>query len=1248
MSFILYTGDSFFKTALSLMYDFQTDHFGHCCLLGSPNYDTMGTKRPSCTLFDTSSNINTSDRKLQPGGNVSRDPSPRPALTAQSEQERDGGREDDWRRERETEKMRDKARPKDMDPRDRHYDRDRALAPRPRDGERDWRERERRHEDGGSRNGRPLSNVERETEREVDRGMRKGDTFPRIRKHSGEHGRRLTATAEMVEERGERRQRDRPKREELDDWEREREKARQREMQRLRERDEIRGRPKDERQNTGRRYAEDEKGRERYREFDAGFQDERREVGGSRDTARRREKPRPDFGQREVRMPSPRRRTDREESEKTRRREEWRGTRSEGDSDEREMKRERQRERQREEMQYQHSRSEGDKSNPTQRERDRDRQGYREEDKHRYRERYKERDRERDEDRSRRWEDEKDRERYREDQRRPAREADRDRYKESARDTKEDRRRHERYRDYKEGRVREAKEREEDPRSDDLTSRGRQSPSETFPRQPPRAQSSGEWSTTESDRDVDEQRSAAERRQEEKKRSERQERDRGEAAGSRHEQRRMWLEPQRGNNSKGDFVDAERETRERGMKSQTEWRREGQRGKQEPDESCWDQSSCEGRRRVRNEYRGDTEGETEGVRVDTEEVGKACREMDKEGKGHLSGSDGGIEESDREEAGGSDYCAPSESEGGSDTGWKPERDRILSGEDGFMTVSSGGDEEEQFEDCREFWEGGVAYDDPPAAAFKRQEGDEKREEEWTVGKEEMGDKSKPSKYIFCLIGQTLPRSETRGKSPSQVNQAKGVEIENPYDEVTWEPPVVHSPAQGSGDKYPVVNNQDAKSKGNILREETAATGETTEEAIGLQSTETQEGMKHKKENPYDEIGPIKRDSQTERLLIMWREKNKEEAKRRTEPSLPLPSNPYPDIFSEVDFEQIQPILDGINTGAMSPEEVEAIRIRLSGAWSMSEEPKRHSQAPHLKWAKNVVQEILGHSEEQSLTADPNAEAIENNTQPVEIAQETGEGPADELRMDEEHSDPELEEEEPLDVEGLRGMGQGRANMHADQLTVMHDDTPTYTHDDTLLDTASQRDPSMDKETDVSSRLQSGKTDIEVKIGEAPSDELQLSEKEIEAIREKEVEMYLSVSNTLYKPSSCPLLSCETGSEPLIPSSEGEGQEVEDSVGQSDEERQEEESGEGDTAEEEGSVEEGKETEIDSGEVAERKMKGGTLRSTCSFRDLGPKARLRRRGIRKTTERRNSKRVDVKEEEGVGRDRRTRIFSTTGK
>uniref|UniRef100_A0A667YLD0 DH domain-containing protein n=1 Tax=Myripristis murdjan TaxID=586833 RepID=A0A667YLD0_9TELE len=55
--------------------------------------------------------------------------------------------------------------------------------------------------------------------------------------------------------------------------------------------------------------------------------------------------------------------------------------------------------------------------------------------------------------------------------------------------------------------------------------------------------------------------------------------------------------------------------------------------------------------------------------------------------------------------------------------------------------------------------------------------------------------------------------------------------------------------------------------------------------------------------------------------------------------------------------------------------------------------------------------------------------------------------------------------------------------------------------------------------------------------------------------------------------------------------------------------------------------------------------GGLVKSSVSFRDLGPEARIRRRGIRKTTERRKEELVEEEEEEGVGRDRRTRIFST---
>ncbi|XP_051261947.1 trichohyalin isoform X2 [Dicentrarchus labrax] len=1053
----------------------------------------MGTKRPSCTLFDTLSNINTSDRKLQPGGKISRDPSPRPAMTAQSEKVRDSNREEEWRRERETEKMRDKARYKDVDSRERYKERDRAPAPRPREGEREWRERERRQEDDRSRNGRPLSNVEKAAETEVERGMKKGDTFPRMRKNSADHGRRMTATAETDEERRERRPRDRPKRVEADDWERERDRVRHREIYRERERDEIRIRAKEEGQNTGRRPVEDEKSRQRERyEFDVDFQDRRRCDSldrRERDNARRREKPRPNMGNIEARVSSPHRRRDREiyldrkDREKAQRREGRRDTRSEGDSDEREIRRERVRDREREELTYQHSRSEGDTTGKTERERHRDRQGYREEE----RERYRDRDREREVDRSRRRGVEKDRERYREADRRGAREPDREgaRWKDRVRDVKDDRREGDRYREYEQRRGRETKERQEDPRWDDTTARGSRSQSDTAPRVPPRAQSSGEWSTTESDRDVDEQTDperAAERSQREQKRSERQERRKGETAGRVPEQKRMWLEPQRGKNSKEEFVDRDRHTREkerrreqeRSMESQAEWVRGGRRIKEEPDERYLDHSSYRGRHGGRNENKGALERESEGVSVDGEEVGEVWREIDKGGKEHLSDTDGGIEgswrrdaegenvtdnteESDREEQGGSDYWARSESEGGSDSGWKQERDRMLSGEDGFVTLSSGGDEEdereedEKFEDCQEFWEGEVSCDGPSPVAIKEHEGDEQREEEWIMGKEETVDedeqgREKQPKYVFCVIGQTLPRSKPGQMSPSQVDQAKGVESENPNleschhcsDDGTQQPQHDLHLTSSREDEYPTINHQDTEGRSgcNMPREERAATGETTEVDMRyrvspeLQNTQTGERIRRKKEHPYAEIGPVKRDSQTEKLLIEWREKNKEGVERESERPLSVPVNPYGDVCSQVHFEQIQPILEGINTGAMSPEEVEAIRIRMSGAWSMSDEPKRHSQAPHLKWAKNVVREILGRSEEQ-FSDEPNAEipgdqgvnqsetTIENDKQQEVAAQETAEMPVVTLTMDERHSEPELEEEEPLEVEGLR-------------------------------------------------------------------------------------------------------------------------------------------------------------------------------------------------------------------------------------
>ncbi|KAK5862137.1 hypothetical protein PBY51_017565 [Eleginops maclovinus] len=1222
----------------------------------------MGTKRPSCTLFDTLTNINTSERKLQPGGRISQDPSPRPAMTAQSERERDSNREEDRRREREAEKMRDKTRYKSMDPWDRYSERDRAPAPRPREGEKERTERVRRQEDDRRRNGRPLSSVEKESLRELERGTKKGDTFPRIRKSSPDRGRGIAPTRELDKEREERRQRDGPRRE-PDDWERERDRTWQRERYREKERDEIRSRGKEEGTNrTVGRPIEDDRSRkmERYLEPDAVFQDRRREGDNSRDrrerdAARKREKLEPNKGGREVRVPSAHGRREREMYSD--RGEGRRDTRSEGDSDEIERKRERVRIKHRQELTYHHSKSEGDNKGKTQRDKDRDKQGYRDEDRNRYRDREAYR--------TRRKGGEKDTERYREADRRVDREGDRG--KESVRDLKDDRREEDRYRD----RGRETKEREADPSRDDMTGSRSISQNETAPRVPPRAQSSGEWSSDmdsdiryrrgrdkdsfeesgkESDRDAEDQRNpGAERNQSRQTRSEGQERDRGEMTG----QRRMWLEPQRDKNRKDELVDRQRGKERRryedgSLESQAEWEREGRRVTEEPYDKYLPESSNRGRREGRNRSKGDTG--SEGVSVDGEDMSEVWRERD---EGGMSNNDRGkegrqrrdaegesvtlnTEESDREEDGGRHYRAQKDYE----TGWSGERDRVQSGEDGFVTLSSGGDdedereedEEEEFEDCREFLES--SHD-----GIKLREGEEKRG--LTMGKEEGVDEEeeKKPKYVFCVIGQTLPRSDTSKMSPSQDDHMGGQERHNPNMESCDEATQDDGLRPIRNYEKPVINNQEAnrKSECDMPGKERPASEDTNE--VNVRYREAGGETRSKGEHPYAEIGAIRRESQTEKLLQEWRNKNKEGVEEEQELDLQLPSNPYSEVGSQVNFKQIQPILDGINTEAMSPEEVEAIRIRMSGAWSMSEEPKRHSQAPHLKWAKNVLWEILGHSEEHIIDeanlGQPGVNQLEtankNMKQHEEVVQGTVRVPVLQLSK-EQHSEPELEEEEPVGVEELRGMMQGQADMHADQFTSMHGDTTAYTHDDTVLDAEGKVDLSMDIVTEPSDHIQSEKAAVEVIISKETGDNVIPCDME-RTSRDKEVEMYLTVSNTLYKPNSCPILNYDSESDLLDLSREGE-----DRMG---EKRESEEERQGEDLEESATVEEvGEETEGDSekGEVvAEPTKVGGTVLSSCSFRDLGPEARMRRRGIRKTTERRN---------EENGRDRRTRIFSTT--
>ncbi|CAI5663884.1 unnamed protein product [Oreochromis niloticus] len=829
----------------------------------------------------------------------------------------------------------------------------------------------------------------------------------------------------MDEERGERRWNDRPpKKAETDVWDQER----QRTFQVEKERYEVRGRGKEEGKPTGRRYIEDEKLRQRgrYQELsDIRFQDSRREVDDSWDRReRQREKPRPDMHEREVRMGSPHRRKDREnyadrkENENARRREKRRDIRSEGDDDERGTRRERGRDREREELIIQYSRSEGDNMGKMANDRDREMQRYR--DRNRDKERRKETDRQ---------------------------------GREGGRDLREDRWDR---REYESERDRKRKEKEAGTRMVDTTGRSSRLPNEWAPSPPARTHSSGEWSSDpdsekrhrrnrdryderESRRDSsfekkreretwrDQDRTADKSQRE--VRNERHESDKGEKTGSVPELRRMWLEPQRGKNSTDKFEDSKRHTGRKelrgegdmSMDSQTERGRDGRPVKEEPD--------CERRQGGRNECREDAQRQQEGVSADEENVGEIRR--GKRGKEHLSDSDAGVEESwqrdeqgdnvidDRDDENGCNYWPPSESEGGSEVGWKKERDDMPSTEDGFVTVSSGEENsEEGFRDCQEFQEGGTQA----PAGFQGFVGDQKREEERTMGEVETADgedqgEEKQPKYLFCVVGQTLPRSKPSNILPLQVDQIGGVERSDPnlethhelVDDITQQPQNDSLRRLCRNDEHPMINNRDTGSEHKVQREERLSTEEATESNIHSIAPSEVHNLKYGKEmrskgkQSYSEMG--RKDSKTDRLLKEWREKNKG----------PTDKKEMQSPISQSERDQLQPIFDRINTTGMSPEEVEALRIRLSGAWSVSEEPKRHSQAPHLKWAKNVVREILGHSEEEPSTEAQEEQPAANQTETSnakpqeEVAEETREVPAIKLRMDDDDLEPELEE-----------------------------------------------------------------------------------------------------------------------------------------------------------------------------------------------------------------------------------------------
>ncbi|XP_076844483.1 uncharacterized protein arhgef5 [Brachyhypopomus gauderio] len=275
----------------------------------------------------------------------------------------------------------------------------------------------------------------------------------------------------------------------------------------------------------------------------------------------------------------------------------------------------------------------------------------------------------------------------------------------------------------------------------------------------------------------------------------------------------------------------------------------------------------------------------------------------------LEGSDGG---SERE----SDRSVDSEGKEGDEEEWEGEgKERVISGEDEFVTVSSGGDEDEvEFEDCEEFWDGEIREDltREPLTRIHQREG----EIETGMTKE----RSDHAVTVFCVVGQPLPRSGSN-QSP-------------PMDHMEEEEANQHS-AVDSGDNSEV--DQDVEPSRDIF---------TTEESV-------REGC-----------GTSEETTQAESVS--------------TGHSLPLPEGTSSshdsgkaedhEITKEISSAEHQQVTDINDTCSQNREEGGDVERSFQSEETQRppEDRKRHSAAPHVKWAKNILHEILGSSDDGDL------------------------------------------------------------------------------------------------------------------------------------------------------------------------------------------------------------------------------------------------------------------------------------------
>ncbi|XP_058604099.1 zinc finger CCCH domain-containing protein 13 isoform X2 [Onychostoma macrolepis] len=838
----------------------------------------------------------------------------------------------------------DKTQEKEMEPDtcDGIRDGERFPATRRRDGEIDWRERERRR--NGDRRANGSSSVSEQAEYgDRDNERRKGDTFPRMTKPNRVRDRRIPLTDYERE-----RHMGRPK-DILYENEREKQRRRYRDMDMQSEREIARYR-EDLRKNEMRRPVKEEpdRPRERDKEFHSGMRDRRREsypgvsdLSGTKEKDRDRERHRqrdregryyPRLMERETESFSDReRRTDKQrEGERSKKRD----TKSEGDSDgDRGKERKREDDATRRNKLY---KSEGDSDAERRTDRVRERERRRERETERWRdkairerdyretsyhdpkgensERLRETDKPRD-----RMGDSKDkrmdrdaylytaeRGRYRDGERI----RERDRYSERAIEERERRRK-----EYKETGRSKMENSGELISGSDIENEKRRTMKENL-------EDRDRENTSEIDKERLKERTEEERevrstpREEEKSAAEE-----GVTKKPKSRIRKMWLEPRSERKESCLKEDTERDrARERYIQRYKESMTTG--NEEEPERRKPSKSkSLEDKYRElerAGEFKRDVDVEREEKRMEGDMAyDKAAMESERQMERENVADN--LEENDREELRRSNRCDDLENEEGSEGESDAEKNRMMSADDGFVTVSSGGDdaEEEDFEDCKEFWEGRV-----PEAVSGHPGTTEDRENA-------ANEAPKGLLRVFCVIGQTHPTS--------QIN-------ENSY----VHPSVEEAANQNSGHN---MDNQGELSI-NEAFEKVEHCEQDIERAMDDLSLSPNEGKGE---------GAGSNDQTTEGVTSLEGQMipPSEQSEQDTQLFLPEPSEtsgPSKDNGhggTETHSE------DPIQRGAKESTRDSVEHSGSDDTWSTTEERKRCSTAPHLRWAKNVVREILG-------------------------------------------------------------------------------------------------------------------------------------------------------------------------------------------------------------------------------------------------------------------------------------------------